>query len=124
MFKKVASVLLLVVLLVSIVTSVFASPMMLFAVAENKIKASISISDGKVNAVGTVIYTAPGNSTDLKVVLQKKNGNSWKNVTTATGSTEACASATAVKGETYRAYVKCIINNADTITKTSGSKTY
>ena len=124
MFKKVTSVVILVVLLVSIVTSVFASPMMLFAVVENKISASISISNGKVNAVGAVIKTAPGNSTDLKVVLQKKNGKTWTEVTSSTGSTEACASATAVKGETYRAYVKCTINGSDTITKTSGSKTY
>ena len=124
MFKKVTSVIILVVLLTSIVTSVFASPVMFFAVIENKISASISISNGNVNAVGAVIKTAPGNSTELKVVLQKKSGRSWTEVTSSSGSTEACASATAVKGETYRAYVTCTINGTDTITKTSGSKTY
>lgn len=124
MSKKVTSVIILVVLLVSIVTSVFASPMMLFAVIENKIGASISISNGNVTVEGTVIKTAPGNSTELTVTLQKKSGNRWTNVKTGTGSSYASTSDTAVKGETYRAYVKCTINGTDTITKTSGSKTY
>lgn len=124
MFKKFTSVLLLVVLLVSMITSVFASPVMLFSVGENKIGATISISGGKVKAEGTVIKTAPGNSTNLTVILQKKSGRGWSDVSTGTGSTYACVSEDAKKGETYRAYVKCVINNSDTITKTSGSKTY
>ena len=124
MSKKVTSVIILVVLLVSFVTSVFASPMMFFSVAENKIGATISISNGKVKAEGTVIKTAPGNSTDLTVKLQKKSGKGWTDVSTGTGSTYASVSETAVKGETYRAYVTCTINDKDTITKTSGSKTY
>ena len=74
MSKKTTSVIILVVLLVSIVTSVFASPVMLFSVGENKIGATISISKGIVTAAGTVIKTASGNSTELTVILQKKSG--------------------------------------------------
>ena len=124
MSKKVTSVIVLVVLLLSIVTSVCASPVMLFSVGENKIGATISISKGIVKAEGTVIKTASGNSTELTVILQKKSGKGWSDVSTGTGSTYASVSETAVKGETYRAYVKCVINDKDIITKTSGAKTY
>ena len=125
MSKKVTSVIVLVVMFLSIVTSVFATPMLRFAPAGSSFKASVSFSKGKVNAVGTVLKTAPDSTASFVVVLQKKNGQNWTDVTTNTGSAaEVCASANAVKGETYRAHVTCTFSGADPVIKTSGAKTY
>ncbi|MEG0504575.1 MAG: hypothetical protein RR547_08015 [Raoultibacter sp.] len=128
MFKKLVSVVILALLLLSVVSNSLAESMAPFAVVQCNVLATIIITDGKAQAAGTVAHVPSGYSVKTSVVLQKKSGNSWVKVSSSSGVREACASATAVKGVTYRAYATSKLydkNGAfvDSIAATSGSKT-
>lgn len=66
--------------------------------------AKISISGGQVIATGGVIYNKSGN-VYITVYLQKKSGSSWVTIASASGSSSVQSSASAEKGNTYRAKV-------------------
>ena len=130
MVRKIISVLVLVVLFVSVACSALAArPGIILMMAGSKVKASVSISDGKARANGVVTKLDSGYYAETTVGLQKQSGSNWIKVASGSGKMDASISATATKGITYRAYVTCRIYDStdtcvDTISKASGSKTY
>lgn len=128
--KRIISGILVAVLLMTIAGSVLASGLQLNPdlPAECKIGASFSFKDGKAQAGAALIIIPSSLTTKLTAKLQKKSGNSWVNVKTASGDSEACASATAESGVTYRCVATCKYYRdgeyIGTLTATTNGKTY
>lgn len=127
--KKLISVLLVVLLLVLTANISLAEWISPFAETGCEISANIQFSKGKAQAISTISHVPSGYSVKTSVILQKKSGSSWVSVSSSSGIREACASATAVKGVTYRAYAKGWLYDqkgafVDSFTATSRSKKY
>lgn len=129
MFKKIGCIVILSLLFLSMTYSCLSEPITPLTAAECNITATISFSNKKAQAVGTVTKLPSGYSVSTSVILQKKSGNSWIEVASASGGREVCASFTAIKGVTYRAYATCKLYDkagvfVDSIAATSSTKMY
>ena len=129
MVKKLVSLLALILIVTAIASVSVAESIQPYAAVECRAIAVISISGGKAQAIGNAASIPDGYTVSTSVILQKKSGGSWIKVTSSSGSNEACASSTATKGVTYRAYATCKLYNSegdfvDSISATSASKTY
>lgn len=119
----------LAILMIVISRIAFAESTQTFAIPECRAIATISFSNGQAQAIGGSMRVPSGYTVSTTAVLQKKVDTAWVRVTSSTGSKEACASAVAIKGMTYRSFVTCkLYDNAgkyvDSISATSASKTY
>lgn len=99
------------------------------SVSQARAFASISISGGNVKAVASVIKLSQDYTVSTSVSLQKQVNSTWKNEVSAAGTRNASASASAIKGVTYRAYAICKIydssgNLIETLTPVSETRTY
>lgn len=129
MKKILASILCMTMIIVFASGSALADAIIPLLAAEPVACATISISDGNAQAIGKVSWVPTGYSVSITVSLQKKAGNTWTNVTSVAGARSANASATAVKGTTYRSHVMCKVydssgNLIDTLTLVSNTQTY
>ena len=130
MLKKAAPVVLLTVLLLTLVAVASATePLMISSrsVGEIKVNASVSFSNGKAKATGTVPIVPAGCTAKVTVELQRKSDNSWIKVTRTTGGRSAYATSTAKTGTEYRTYATCRLYDStgeliDSVSQTSGSK--
>lgn len=114
MVKKVLSVILCVVLCFTMQTVMFAktvggsaiiSPMF---VNVNSVSASLAFSGDTAYITGMVTGSSGVTKITANVMLQRKNGSTWENVTSWSSTTNSSTmiiskSATATKGYTYRA---------------------
>lgn len=117
------------ILIIAIFGSAFAESAQTYALPECRAIAILSFSNGKAHAVGGSMMIPSGYTVATTAVLQEKRDTAWVGVTSSTGSKEACASAVAVQGVTYRSFVTCKLYDStgkymDSISATSESKTY
>ncbi|MCH5287995.1 MAG: hypothetical protein J1E43_11305 [Christensenellaceae bacterium] len=91
--------------------------------------ADVFILGKNAKAVVSVSAIPVGYSVSTSVSLQKKVSSAWTNVASAAGTRDVSASASAIKGVTYRAYAICKIydssgNLNETLTLVSETRTY
>lgn len=127
--KRIIVSLVVLCLLVSGVTTVSLANEIQTLAAECSAIAVLSFSNGRAQAVGSTASVPKGYTVDVAVTLQKKSGDTWLNVATGSGKTEASVSANAIRGVTYRAYVTCSVYDSegkyvDRISATSAAKEY